>query len=234
MRVKPAPTPRRAPKISIAFAALVFAGAVSGCFALFSLDGYGPPGDIVEDAGIDAYADARDSSPAADAGFTGHRIFITDVTFKGDLGGIDGGDGKCQAIAADAGLTGKYVAWLSDSSSDAISRLSLDAGPLRLSTGVLVAETVAELARTGPRTSIIVDERGKSYVPGDCDGGLAVWTGTLADGGALRPYVDCGRWSTSASSDAGVTGLVGGVGTTWSVGCQRTCDVPAALLCIEH
>ena len=44
-------------------------------------------------------------------------VFLTSMTFNGDLGGVAGADAKCQA-AADAPLSivpiGTYLAWISD------------------------------------------------------------------------------------------------------------------------
>ena len=71
---------------------LAFAGAISGCFALFSLDGYGPsrttrrsttPGSPMRsDRGVRGSGVAAVDARAARA----HRIFVTDVTFNGNLG----------------------------------------------------------------------------------------------------------------------------------------------------
>lgn len=213
MRAKPALRSTRA----VAFA-LLLACLVSGCFALFSLDGYGPPAEI--DGG-----DADSVAPS-------RTIFVTGDTFNGSLGGLDGGDSKCQAAAADAGLDGSYRAWLSDGSENAADRM-VAGGPLRLANGVIVATTARELSVTGPLAPIVVDERGRTVDGGGCDGGLPVWTATSGDGGNIKS-LDCARWGSSVATSNGLAGVAGGAGALWTAACVRTCAQSAALYCIEQ
>jgi cysteine-rich repeat protein len=41
-------------------------------------------------------------------------VFITSGSWNGNLGGLAGGDGKCQTLANAAALGGTYKAWLSN------------------------------------------------------------------------------------------------------------------------
>src|SRR5215212_6677746 len=41
-------------------------------------------------------------------------VFLSSITYDGNLGGLSGADAKCQGLAAVAGLPGIYKAWLSD------------------------------------------------------------------------------------------------------------------------
>jgi hypothetical protein len=219
-------------------ASLVVACALlSGCFALFSLDGYGPPDDTTRSDGgpdTDATVGASVDGSTADARQPGRTIFVTAETFNGNLGTRDGGDTTCQAIATDAGISGTYRVWLSDPSGDAADVLASDAGPLRLRNGAVVAANVDELAQNGPLVPVTVDERGRPVGGGDCgDGGLVAWTGTSADGGKSNKG-DCGRWSSSASFAQGAAGLVGQAGPAWTGTCLRACDTTAALYCIQQ
>ena len=216
------------------FVGLVLASLGSGCFAIFSLDGYGPPGDLIETDASDRPNDgATDASPKepADAA-RGHRIFVTAAPAPGDFGGIDGGDVRCQSAATDAGLTGTYAAWLSDQTHDATARLLADAGPLRLGDGTLVAVTTGELTSAGPRVGIDLDEHGRR-LRGDCDGGHVAWTDTWPDGGGLR-NADCDSWTTSSAGKSAAVGMVGAKGTQWTLACMHSCASPAALYCIER
>lgn len=209
--------------------------ALSGCFALFSLDGYGPPDDAPSsDGGTRAVVEAGADGSQGDASRPGRTIFVTAETFDGNLGTRDGGDTTCQAIATDAGLSGTYRVWLSDVASDAADVLASDAGPLRLRNGAVVAASVDELAQNGPSIPVAVDERGRTIGGGDCgDGGLVAWTGTSRDGGKAAK-VDCGRWTSSAGFTQGTAGLVAQAGSGWSDACVRTCDTAAALYCIQQ
>jgi hypothetical protein len=208
--------------------------ATTGCFALFSLDGYGPlaeapDGSVDADTKSDAAVDARDAAPP------GRTIFVTSQTFTGDLGTRDGGDSKCQSAAKDAGLPGTYRAWLSEQGSGVLDRLVTDAGPLRLVNGAMVASSTADLAKAGPRTGIVLDERGTKRGGGVCeDGGLIAWTGTGPDGSAPTMFgSDCAQWRTSGGQP-GLAGLVGSTDDSWTSACTRPCNQQAALYCIQQ
>ena len=220
---------------------VVACSALSGCFALFSLDGYGPPPDDVDAAPAQAL-DARASDvvvegapgPVGDAAPAGRTVFVTGATFTGNLGMRDGGDMTCQAVAADAGLPGTYRVWLSDVAGDAVAHLARDAGPLRLPSGVIVAANVDELVDAGPRVPIALDERGRMVGGGGCDdGGLVAWTDTSSNG-SVEGSLDCSRWTSANVFIQGVVGLVGQLGSGWTVACTRTCDSQAALYCIQQ
>lgn len=208
--------------------------ATSSCFALFSLDGYGPPAEATDgsvDGRSDAVAVALDADAAA---LPGRTIFVTSQTFTGDLGTRDGGDSKCQSAAKDAGLPGTFRAWLSEEGASVVARLVTDAGPLRLVNGMMVATNSADLAMNGPRTGIALDERGRKRGGGACeDGGLMAWTGTRPDGGAPdQPGLDCAQWRSGGGQ--GLAGLVGRTDDSWTSACQRPCGQQAALYCIEQ
>ncbi len=230
MRAKLAPNSMR--RIGASTLAIAGAALVSGCFVLFSLDDYGPPAELVDASTgvVDGSRDAGDASVAAkDAG---RIVFVTSETFSGNLGGLDGGDTKCQAAAADAGLPGSYRAWLSDQTVSAASRIA-PGGPLQLPNGLIVANTAGELASTGPRNRIVLDERNNPVRGGGCDGGLPVWTSTLADGGTYGS-LDCQRWLNGNVGQMGIAGIAGGTGTLWTFACLRTCVQMGALYCIEQ
>lgn len=216
-------------------AGVLVASLASGCFALFSLDEYGPAeARDATDGGGDADATARDAT-AADASAPGRTVFVTRETFSGDVGGLDGGDDKCQRVAVDAGLEGTFRAWLGDSRNGTLERFVLDAGPLRLTNGTLVAASTLDLAARGPQSAIVVDQRGEMVtLGGGCgDGGLVAWTGTLPDGGSAGS-LDCARWRSGAAPGTGNAGLVGGPAGTWTMACVRGCQTAAALYCIAQ
>lgn len=229
MRTKTPPSSMR--KSALGVAALV-ALATPACFALFSLDGYGPP-NAAGDAASDA--DSLDASDGGDAARRPRTVFVTSQRFTGDLGARDGGDSKCQAAAVDAGLSGSYRVWLSEDNGSAVASLVRDGGPLHLPTGTLVAADLDELARSGPRTGIAIDEKGTKVGGGGCeDGGLVAWTGTAVEGGTRSPLgLDCGRWRTSGTG-TGAVGLVGTVGESWTAACTQQCQQRAALYCIQQ
>jgi hypothetical protein len=95
------------------------------------VDGYcrtpGAPGSCapVTDAG-----DAGDAGDGGDAGDTLYNyMFLTSETYvPGTLGGLEGADARCNALAQKAPLPGHYKAWLSTSTVDARSRLITPGG----------------------------------------------------------------------------------------------------------
>jgi hypothetical protein len=70
----------------------------------------------------------------------GARLFFTsDVAFTGNLGGLDGGDARCQAMATDAGLPGAYGAWLAGTA-EASARFVKDGRPWYRPDGVKLGD----------------------------------------------------------------------------------------------
>src|SRR5262249_33563181 len=134
------------------------------------------------------------------------KFFVTSATFNGNLGGLAGADAKCDAAAQSAGLPGTFVAWLSDSHTDAISRVQ-DVGPWSLIGGQTVFSNKASLA-TGPSVAPNQDEQGHQ-VQGQ------VWTGTV--GGGLMASTNCVDWTADTASDSGVGGDSGGTADWTSV-----------------
>jgi hypothetical protein len=228
-------TPLRSPRRLATAVVASIALATPSCFALFSLDGYGPPADPSDASpDVDGRSSAVDGGGDGGATGRGRTIFVTSSTFQGDFGTRDGGDSKCQAAAVDAGLTGSYRVWLSEDGASALDPLVRDAGPLRLPSGAVVAGDTAELAATGPRTGIVLDERGRKVGGGGCnDGGLVAWTGTAPEGGGSPFGVDCSNWRSNGTQ-SGAVGLVGGDTTTWTAACLRQCREQAALYCIQQ
>src|SRR5439155_14460607 len=67
-----------------------------------------------------------------------HRVFVSSANFTGDLGGLHGADGICSSAAGTAGLTGRFIAWMSDTTTNAIDRVMNDVGPWVRLDGALV------------------------------------------------------------------------------------------------
>jgi hypothetical protein len=85
-----------------------------------------------DDASTD---DASTDAEAVDAGpgvlAVANIAFGTYHGTPSSVGGLDGGDALCNAEAADAGLPGTYVAYLSTSAVDAIDRIGGSRGWVR-------------------------------------------------------------------------------------------------------
>lgn len=140
---------------------LAAAGLVAGCAAVTGLDAYELV-DPVGDAGTDAGAPLVDAAsmggpdvvapPPADvfvpdapaapdaAPLTSRRVFISKSTVSANLGGLSGGDAKCQSFADVAGLGGRWLAWLGDRDVSPRSRFVQSTVPYKLVDGTLVAK----------------------------------------------------------------------------------------------
>jgi hypothetical protein len=164
------------------------------------------------------------------------RLFETRTRFKGNLvaaanaeggpvtNGLAAGDELCNRTAAAAGLGGTWIAWLSDSATNAIDRIQ-DVGPWYRLDGALVFANKAALAGN-PRVETFVTE--------DCTvSDLAVWTGTLSNG--TKASNTCDDWGSSGSD---VHGLCGFANTTtnqkWSEGTVPLCNTAYNLYCFEQ
>src|SRR5262245_55867886 len=109
-----------------------------------------------------------DESPTSPSG-SSVSFFVTSVTSTtGNLGGLAGADATCQRLAAAIGQGGRtWRAYLSverdpsNGNQPTHARDRIGAGPWSNASGVVVANTVAELhTRTGD-VNVFVDERGQ-------------------------------------------------------------------------
>jgi hypothetical protein len=164
-------------------------------------------------------------------------VFVTSQTFDGALGGIQGADDKCNAAAAVASLAGTYVAWISDSATDAKDRIT-DQGYITIA-GDIVANSLTDLIDGTIGVPIDVDENRSSIIPGS---GIftGVWTNTTPDGVNFEPFVGggrdaCGDWTTNASDRSAAMGRIDETGVQWSGGGgTNPCNNQGRLYCFEQ
>ena len=160
------------------------------------------------------------------------RVFATAASYDGaEVGGLAGGDVKCNHAALAGDLGGTWVAWLSDSSNDAIDRIP-DVGPWFLVNGyTLVFPGKAQLA-ANPMAHLAMDEYGDVL---DQDGqGRYVWTGT-AEGGTRSEH--CADWSDGTIDRSGTVGDVRAIDRGWTAVDaveQESCGLWHHLYCFEQ
>ena len=133
-------------------------------------------------------------SPSAQ---NGKRVFVTEATFSGNLGGLGGADARCEEAAQAAGLAGSYRAWISgrtQSNQDAAGRLSHATAPYRLVNGTAVANDWSGLTSGTLLHAINLTETG-NVVPQ----GSRVWTNTRPNGLAWDILRDCALGSGPAT-----------------------------------
>lgn len=165
------------------------------------------------------------TSGACAGGHCVTRVFLTSEEYSGDLGGLAGGDEKCQALADAANLGGQFKAWLRDSKIDIADRLPHSSGPYRLLNGTTVADNWQGLGNV--KAAIKVDESAtvlsSSYV--------RVWTGVNP---GLPEVNQCNDWSSDDSAlDRGFIAIVGS-GIAWQSSSAMECqNGRARLYCFE-
>lgn len=218
--------PRSSFVVAVAASALV-----CGCFALFSLDDYGPPAG---DGGANdaTSGDSGGSDASADAPLGKRLVFVTSERFTGSIGGTNGADSRCNALAADAGIDASFVAWLGEGSTGPVTRLAQPSREIVMANGELVAANLGELTDGGPRVPIAVTETKQGLGNPPCAQDR-VWTNSLGNGRVPDGGVDCSSWSSVLGQ--GGSGRLGGTGADdWTTGCnQQNCDGQARLYCFQ-
>jgi hypothetical protein len=204
-----------------------------------------PDAASIQDASEELTIGFPDAFPDAplDAGPTFRYVFLSSVTFPGDLGGAPGADALCQKLAAEADLPGTYKAWISTDQSSPHDTFEKSLVGYELPNGIPVAQGFTELTTNALLNPINVDEHGQIY-DGGCSsfepcGWTAVWTQTRTDG----------RWEEAGASascfgfmsdDAGASGHVGSyvaTDNTWTSGTGATpplCSSALPIYCFEQ
>jgi hypothetical protein len=211
--------------------ALTAPAVVCGCFALFSLDEYGPNSVAPNDGG------GGDSDGAGDATVDATKppriVFVTSERFLGSMGGVGGANNRCDALAADAGIDASFAAWLGGDNNGPARRLDDPDRSLEDRTGARVAANLGELAQRGPSVAILVTEKKTRVDAAGCDSDR-VWTNATGEGKLPEAGFDCDAWSDVTA--VGLAGMLGGMtNDEWTSGCgtPRACTEQAHLYCFE-
>ena len=169
-------------------------------------------------------------------------VFLTSATYDGNLGGVAGADAECQALADAAGLSGIFLAWLSDDlgSSPSTTFIRSEEPYVRVD-DVKVAANWADLTDGTILHPIEADEQGgrpRSAGPGAI---IEVWTGTDGDGTLRSAGQTCNDWFSTSDVLRGLRGNStrsheGNPGdpvwTVWSA--SPGCNLPFRLFCFEN
>jgi hypothetical protein len=155
-------------------------------------------------------------------------MFTTSTTQTPVLGGPSGGDTICATLAASAGLSGTYKAWLSTSTVNAISRLAGASGWVRTD-GKPVVNSLADLARGRLLYPPRFDELGN-----DLGADPVVMTGTATDGTVQTTYgyTTCSDFtSTGAMADILSSGYASASSDMFTAAGPMACSSKARLYC---
>lgn len=158
-----------------------------------------------------------------------HRVFVTSVSYNGDLGGLAGADAECKQVAQSAGLGRNYKAILSSNSEDAEIRLNITGGVYLFtgsSTRVLVASSGIDLWGTSLGNLKSAINRDENYLLVSDK----VWSGTNSEGGDF-PTDNCGNWQSTAAT--GFYGSTSRVSSEWIENAPESCSNFNRLYCIS-
>lgn len=172
-------------------------------------------------------------------------VFVSSVAYTGDLGGLDGADAKCAALASAADLPGTFKAWLSDSTGSPSTRFTHPTVDYVLADGITVfANGWSDLGQNNH--ALDMNEQGGPPPLSDTpcaglNGGYAAWVSTNADG-TPAPNVasglhSCSNWSSEAVETSSV-GLGSPVAAnSWIGFCSSgvpSCSKSAPIFCFEQ
>jgi hypothetical protein len=154
------------------------------------------------------------------------KVFVTDIIFNGNLGGLAGADTECTdaATAANPPLPGTWTAWLSDNSADARDRIR--DGGYQLLDGTVIANDKADLTDGTLNAAINLNENLGTEIGGN------VWTGTNTEGINFEGST-CQQWSTNEDTVRGRPGRLTEVDAFWTdIDGGNTCDKSLHLYCL--
>ncbi len=155
------------------------------------------------------------------------RVFNTEGTYSGDLGGLDGADRICQGDADAASLGGTWVAWLSTSTVDARDRL-VDNEFRLVDRETVVAQSKADLTNGTILNAIVTAANGSNS-----GGILRTWTGTAVNG--TNTAFTCSNWTDGTNGSNGTRGDKSNTTSTWTNETDSACNSLNAshLYCFE-
>jgi hypothetical protein len=147
---------------------------------------------------------------------------------------LAGADAACAQAVAGAGSRapqGRYVAWMSSTESNAVTRLQAAAGGTLPRGWVRVdgkpvfdALPAAQDALPHVYYPVMLDEKGASAQ-------FQVFTGTDIHGLSTTP--NCSDWSSSAPADAGIAGTPWSGGLNWTAGNAESCSSMMSVYCMQ-
>jgi len=154
---------------------------------------------------------------AAQAQQSSMSFFVTSTGIgKGaDLGGLEGADKFCQALATAVGAGGKtWRAYLSTQATGSVPAVNakdrIGKGPWQNAKGVVVAKDVAELhGNNNLNKQTALTEKGEiANGRGDTPNQHDMLTGSQPDGTAFPPGDDktCGNWTKSGDEGSAIVG----------------------------
>jgi hypothetical protein len=153
------------------------------------------------------------------------------------MGGLVGADAICQGLADDAGLTGMYLAWLSDGDTPPATRFARADTTYALVDGTAVADDWDDLTDGTLLHAINRTESGGAAPLGTHTCGQdAVWSNVTATGGTANGAAHCSGW-TDTNAVQSHSGRYDMTGEDWSASCYgggAVCLWMSPIYCFEQ
>jgi hypothetical protein len=209
---------------------------INGDTVVDALDCKGPKGDAGDAANVEALeAEVAALHDQVDYVYALHSntVFLSSAVYDGAMGGLDGADAKCQALADAAGLPGTFKAWLSDSTGSPSTRFTQSTLRYVRVDGVKVADDWADLTDASLDAPINVTENGDQL----SEEQPYSWSNTMYWGGArqLLYLLTCNDWTEDIPRMAYV-GLYPEVDVWWTTygSYGAWCDTTHRIYCFEQ
>jgi len=174
-----------------------------------------------------AETQSSSSTPLGGGSSSTSRVFITSLSYSGNLGGLSGADSKCQERANAASLGGNWKAWLSSDTESAADRIRQTGARFVRIDGVPVAESWEELLSGQLKNPINITElRTPNCTPW-------VWTNTNAHGEIRQTSRNsCQNWTSE--TDGGGTGDSTHSDSGWTDYGASACYYRRPVYCFEQ
>jgi cysteine-rich repeat protein len=193
-----------------------------------------PPicGDGTKDPGEECDDGNNQSSDGCSADCTreSYIVFITSLSYSGNLGGLAGADGICQAHAAETRLPGTYQAWLSTTSQSPSNRFGFPysfTGRFVLPDSTVIAEDWSDLL-DGTLLAPIDRNEDSALVVGP----QHVWTHTIKTGHPVSGD-PCNTWGSASNAFNAFVGSSASTTAGWTTTNTHSCNSSARLYCFQ-
>ena len=173
-------------------------------------------------------AQGSSKRPASALAFntSANYVFVTSGVYAANLGGVAAYDTKCNQVATGAGINNAtnnaFIAWMSDSSSNAVTRLGSARGFVTTE-GRPFVDTVADLTAGKILNPIRADQSGNNL------GSTLYWTGTIATG--VANSFTCSNWTSTSGN--GLGGSTAGGPGAWTNVALPNCGQQNHLACFQ-
>ena len=155
-------------------------------------------------------------------------VFVSSLTYNGNLGGLSGADATCQSLANGAGLKGTYKAWMSDSTASPSTRFTQLPVPYVLVNGTVIANNWADLIDGTLAAPINISQTGTNM------GVPSTWTHTKINGTAYGAANNCNNLTDSTGTYNGSVGVIGQTGATWTNNGPMICSNLRPIMCFQQ